>query len=78
MCRLLVKPFEAGISGLHDVLKSVGIEQAYGPAIIIFTLGVLPCICLRLVCLPAQHLFTLGVLACSHPVPPFECSNSPD
>jgi YidC/Oxa1 family membrane protein insertase len=37
---IVVKPFESGISGLHDFLKSVGIDQAYGPAIILFTLGV--------------------------------------
>ena len=35
----MVKPFEAGISGLHDVLKGMGIDEAYGPSIIIFTLG---------------------------------------
>lgn len=37
---IVVKPFEFGISGLHDMLKSIGVDQAYGPAIIIFTLGV--------------------------------------
>jgi len=36
---LVVKPFEYGISGLHDLLQAVGIQEAYGPAIILFTVG---------------------------------------
>ena len=38
----MVKPFEFGISGLHDALQAAGVTEAYGPAIIIFTLGAQP------------------------------------
>jgi len=34
---VLVKPFEAAIVMLHSGLQSVGVEQAYGPSIILFT-----------------------------------------
>ena len=34
---MLVKPFEGAIVLLHDTLKSVGVDEAYGPAIIMFT-----------------------------------------
>ena len=34
---VLVKPFEGAIVMLHDTLKAVGIDEAYGPAIITFT-----------------------------------------
>lgn len=37
---LIVKPFEFGISGLHGLLQSMGVKEAYGLAIIMFTLGV--------------------------------------
>ena len=36
---LLVFPFEKAITLLHDTLKTVGIDEAYGPSIIIFTIG---------------------------------------
>merc|ERR1719261_1596489 len=36
---VVVKPFDFGISGLHGVLQSMGIAEAYGPAIILFTCG---------------------------------------
>ena len=32
-----MKPFEGAIVLLHDSLKSLGIDEAYGPAIIMFT-----------------------------------------
>merc|ERR1719440_2637454 len=35
---LFVKPFEFGIESLHGALATVGIEQAFGPSIIMFTL----------------------------------------
>jgi len=35
---VFVKPFEAAIVALHGGLKSVGIDEAYGPSIILFTL----------------------------------------
>ena len=35
---VLVKPFEYAIVSLHGFLNSVGIQEAYGPAIILFTL----------------------------------------
>jgi YidC/Oxa1 family membrane protein insertase len=35
---VFVKPFEFGIVTLHDLLKGAGVDQAYGPAIISFTL----------------------------------------
>ena len=37
--RVLVKPFERAIVVLHDSLKAVGIDEAYGPSIIIFTIA---------------------------------------
>jgi len=36
---VVVKPFEAGIMGLHGALQSAGVTEAYGPAIILFTVG---------------------------------------
>ena len=33
-----MKPFELSIVTLHGALQGVGIEQAYGPSIILFTL----------------------------------------
>ena len=36
-----MKPLELGIEALAGGLRSAGIEQAYGPAIIAFTLGAL-------------------------------------
>ena len=36
--RLLVKPFEFGISTLHDGLGGAGVPGAYGFSIILFTL----------------------------------------
>lgn len=36
---LLVKPFELAIIALHDGLKGAGIEEAFGPAIILFTIA---------------------------------------
>jgi len=35
---IFVKPFESAIIALHGALQGAGIEQAYGPAIILFTL----------------------------------------
>lgn len=37
---IIVKPFEGGITGLHDALQFLGIQQAYGPSIIAFTVGI--------------------------------------
>merc|ERR1719389_835187 len=37
---LVVKPFEFGISGLHDGLKGLGVQEAWGPSIIGFTIAV--------------------------------------
>jgi len=37
---LVVFPFEFAISSLHDGLKAVGVQEAYGPSIIAFTIGV--------------------------------------
>lgn len=37
---LIVLPFEYAITALHDLLKSMGVEEAYGLAIIMFTVGV--------------------------------------
>ena len=34
---MLVKPFESAITLLHDGLKGIGVEEAYGPSIIMFT-----------------------------------------
>ena len=39
---LVVFPFEFAISSLHDGLKAVGVQEAYGPSIIAFTIGALP------------------------------------
>lgn len=37
---LVVFPFEYAIVGLHNGLKGIGITDAYGPSIIMFTIGV--------------------------------------
>ena len=39
---MVVKPLELGIEAFAGGLRSVGVEQAYGPAIISFTLGTRP------------------------------------
>ena len=41
-CSILVKPFETAITTLHDALKGAGVNEAFGPAIILFTI----CACL--------------------------------
>ena len=35
---LVVKPFEFAICSIHDTLKGAGVDQAFGPSIIMFTL----------------------------------------
>jgi len=37
---ILVKPFEFGITALHELLQGLGVQNSYGPAIILFTIGV--------------------------------------
>jgi len=37
---LVVFPMEYAIVGLHNFLKSVGVDEAYGPSIIVFTIAV--------------------------------------
>lgn len=37
MRSILVQPFETAIIALHDAFKGAGIDQAYGPSIILFT-----------------------------------------
>jgi len=36
---VLVKPFETAITALHDFMRSLGIKEAYGPSIILFTVA---------------------------------------
>ena len=38
--RILVNPFMTAITTLHDALKGAGVVEAFGPAIILFTIGV--------------------------------------
>ena len=38
MISIFVKPFEFSIVALHDALKGAGVDEAFGPAIILFTL----------------------------------------
>lgn len=38
MISIFVKPFEFSIVAIHDALKGAGVDEAFGPSIILFTL----------------------------------------
>lgn len=67
---MVVFPFEFAISSLHDGLKAVGVQEAYGPSIIAFTIGALPtsmpctpAVLLPWECLPSNRWHESGALS---------------